>query len=258
VKLHESARGILKEQRHDDILREAFLYDVRRLEEAREYTQTLLSEGIITESIDDHHLLDEGLFDTIKALGKNVASSAVAGAKNIATKATANVKSAVNKAQAQGNEAEAARIQTQIAQLQSRLSQLTGKPIPATTQASAAKRPARPSTKTAPAKPTPLPMAARGAMAKTKTGATKTAAANKTVVNQAASEVVAKMAKDDPKQLARLQGLAQTDPSKLAAEYNAALKQNSAEVKSELVSTPETKGNLDCLARLELGPKQIQ
>ena len=258
--LHESVRGILKEQRYDDILREAFLYDVRRLEEAREYSQALLSEGVISENIDDRHLLDEGIFDTIKALGKNVATGAIAGAKNVATgaiagaksvgtKAVANVKGALDKAKAQGNEAEAARVQAQIAQLQSRLSQLTGNPAPAAAPAAAAKRPGLPA-KAAPAKPAPLPTAARGAMAKSKAATTKATAANKTIVNQAASEVVAKIAKDDPKQLARLQGLAQTDPSKLAAEYNKAVQQNSSEVKSELADTPETKSKPGLLGKI--------
>jgi len=250
MKLHESVKHILKEQRHDEVLREAFLYDVRRLEEAREYSQTLLSEGVITERIEDQYLLDEGIFDTLKALGKNVGGAALNKAKEVGGAAIAKVKAEWDKAKEQGNQAE-------LARLQARMAQLTGKPVPTTTtkRPAAPKRPAASKRSAAPAsgttaKPPRLPTAAKGAMNKSKAQATKSIAANKTIVTQAASEVVSKMAKDDPKELARLQTLAQTDPTKLAAEYNKAIQQNSAEVKSELADTPETKAKPGLLGKI--------
>jgi hypothetical protein len=249
MKLTESVKHILKEQRHDEVLREAFLYDVRRLEEAREYSQTLLSEGVIAERIEDQYLLDEGIFDTLKALGKNVGGAALNKAKEVGGAAIAKAKAEWDKAKEQGN-------QDELARLQARLAQLTGKPVPTTTKRpSAPKRPAAPKRSAAPAsgttaKPPRLPTAAKGAMNKSKAQATKSIAANKTIVTQAASEVVSKMAKDDPKELARLQTLAQTDPTKLAAEYNKAIQQNSAEVKSELADTPETKAKPGLLGKI--------
>ena len=71
--LHESAKRILNEEaskRNTEILREAFQYDVRRLEEARACVDNLLNEGVLSESahrtISDHDLLNEDL-EEIKA-----------------------------------------------------------------------------------------------------------------------------------------------------------------------------------------------
>jgi len=71
--LHESAKRVLNEEaskRNTEILREAFQYDVRRLEEARACVDNLLNEGVLSESahrtISDHDLLNED-FEDLKA-----------------------------------------------------------------------------------------------------------------------------------------------------------------------------------------------
>ncbi len=120
-------------KRNKKILREAFQYDVRRLEEARAYADNLLNEGVLNESvyqsISDEYLLDEGVFDTLKALGKNVGGAAAAKVKDKVQAATAAVKSKVQtgvnyakaeyaKAKEQGNAIEMERLQSRLSQLQ--------------------------------------------------------------------------------------------------------------------------------------------
>jgi hypothetical protein len=70
MRLTQSVRRLINEQHHDEILREAFLYDVRRLEEARAIAGNLLKEGVICEKLTDAMLLDESIFAAIKGLDK--------------------------------------------------------------------------------------------------------------------------------------------------------------------------------------------
>jgi hypothetical protein len=171
--LHESAMLVLNEQRskrNKEILREAFQYDVRRLEEARAYADNLLNEGVLSESvyhsISDEYLLDEGIFDTLKALGKNVGGAAVAKVKDKAQAAAAAIKSKVQtgvdyakaeyaKAKEQGNAKEMERLQARLAQLQKGA---PAAPAPAAAPTAAAKRlgrPAKAAPAAAPAAPAP-------------------------------------------------------------------------------------------------------
>ena len=164
--LHESAMLVLNEQRskrNKEILREAFQYDVRRLEEARAYADNLLNEGVLSESvyhsISDEYLLDEGIFDTLKALGKNVGGAAAAKVKDKVQAAAAAVKSKVQtgvdyakaeyaKAKEQGNAKEMERLQSRLSQLQKGAPAAAATPVAKPT--TAAKRPGRPA-KAAPA-----------------------------------------------------------------------------------------------------------
>ena len=157
---------VLNEQRskrNKEILREAFQYDVRRLEEARAYADNLLNEGVLSESvyhsISDEYLLDEGIFDTLKALGKNVGGAAAAKVKDKVQAAAAAVKSKVQtgvdyakaeyaKAKEQGNAKEMERLQSRLSQLQKGAPAAAATPVAKPT--TAAKRPGRPA-KAAPA-----------------------------------------------------------------------------------------------------------
>ena len=84
--LHESAKRVLNEQtskRNTEILREAFQYDVRRLEEARAYVDNLLNEGVLSESahrtISDQDLLNEDLADIKANVARRRLERAAAG-----------------------------------------------------------------------------------------------------------------------------------------------------------------------------------
>jgi len=92
MQLHESVKEILNEQcrqKNKQILREAFQYDVRRLEEARQQDSYLITEGILSEEELDENILEAGKADNkaelarlqkkIAAVKATVAKSAKAG-----------------------------------------------------------------------------------------------------------------------------------------------------------------------------------
>jgi hypothetical protein len=89
----EEAQG----ERCNEIIREALEHDVKTLKEERELHESLIAEGVLNENE-----LDEGFFDTLGAFGKNT-FNAVAGAWK--------------KAKAQGDEAEAKRLEKKIQKL---------------------------------------------------------------------------------------------------------------------------------------------
>jgi len=273
--LHESAKQILIKQRNKDILREAFLYDVRRLEEARALSQTLLSEGVIEQKIEDQYLLDEGIFDTIKALGKNVGGAALNKAKEVGGAALNKAKAEWDKAKEQGNQAELARLQARMAQLQGKAA-----PAPAASAAATKRKPVLP-TKAAPAPaptktPPVLPTKAAPAPAPTKTPPvlpTKAAPApaipnkkvpmapaapsgeDKAILNKAAEEIVVQMAQNDPQKFQTLIGKSPAELQKMLASPQVEKEQDKAE--AELATDPAAQKKPGFLGKLWTKTKAI-
>jgi hypothetical protein len=276
--LHESAKQILIKQRNKDILREAFLYDVRRLEEARALSQTLLSEGVIEQKIEDQYLLDEGIFDTIKALGKNVGGAALNKAKEVGGAALNKAKAEWDKAKEQGNQAELARLQARMAQLQGKAAPAA--PAPAASAAATKRKPVLP-TKAAPAPaptktPPVLPTKAAPAPAPTKTPPvlpTKAAPApaipnkkvpmapaapsgeDKAILNKAAEEIVVQMAQNDPQKFQTLIGKSPAELQKMLASPQVEKEQDKAE--GELATDPAAQKKPGFLGKLWTKTKAI-
>ena len=239
--LHESAKQILIKQRNKDILREAFLYDVRRLEEARALSQTLLSEGVIEQKIEDQYLLDEGIFDTIKALGKNVGGAALNKAKEVGGAALNKAKAEWDKAKEQGNQAELARLQARMAQLQGKAA-----PAPAASAAATKRKPVLP-TKAAPAPAIPnkkVPMAPAAPSGE-----------DKAILNKAAEEIVVQMAQNDPQKFQTLIGKSPAELQKMLASPQVEKEQDKAE--AELATDPAAQKKPGFLGKLWTKTKAI-
>jgi len=260
MNLYESSRELLIEQRNANILREAFLYDVQRLEEARGYTNNLLTEGVIHEDISDEHLLDEGIFDTLKNLGRNIGNIDLGKA---ASAAVGKVKGEYNKAKAQGVDQEIARLQARLAVLQAQKGGAA--PAPAASAPAAAapagKPAAAPRGTAAGAKRGAAVGAAAGGAGKTKatvagTAGTRTATASagaakgakvgaaaggaaKAAVQADADLLIAKMKKDDPKGLEQVIAAAK-DPKKLQSIIaSPEAKKAQAKVANAIATDPE-------------------
>lgn len=200
----ETINEVREEQATNKILRESLDHDVKTLQEYREAHSGFIAEGVLTES-----QVDEGFFDTVKNLGKNVAGSVAAAGKS----AVNAVGAAWKKAKAQGDEDEAKR-------LEKKLQALRG--------GNASKKPLKPGDHgytAAYAKSIGKKVASKQGNAANPQGgqpaapaADKKKAANtadkKKAAVQATKEIIKKMAKDDPKGLEQLKQYAK-DPKKL-------------------------------------------
>jgi len=235
MQLHESAKNILIEQAQADVLREAFLYDVRRLEEARAKLGVLITEGYLSEEDLDAEILENyenlsisekaDLNELIESLNSFDEAELLSEAPRKAPAAGAAKKpAAAGKAPAAAGDKKA------------KVAALTKKVQATVTGAKKASTGAKKAP--AGAKPPVAGKAAAPAAGAKKPAARKAAPASKAVAQKAIQDIIAKMAKDDPAQFAKLQAAAQ-DPQKLQAVLaSPAVQQNKAAVTGEIAQTP--------------------
>lgn len=234
MQLHESAKNVLIEQAQADVLREAFLYDVRRLEEARAKLGVLITEGYLSEEDLDAEILENyenltiseksDLNELIEALNSFDETELLSEAPRKAAAAPAGKKPTAGKAPVAGGDKKA-----KVAALTKKVQATVAGAKKASTGAK--KAPAG-------AKPPVAGKAAAPAPGAKKPAARKAAPASKAVAQKAIQDIVAKMAKDDPAQFAKLQAAAQ-DPQKLQAVLaSPAVQQNKTAVTGEIAQTP--------------------
>ena len=261
MQLHESAKNILIEQAQADVLREAFLYDVRRLEEARAKLGVLITEGYLSEEDLDAEILEnyenlsiseksdlnelvEALnsFDEIELLSEAPRKAAAPGGNKAAA---ANITKAIKGVAASKKTAAGAKPPVAGKAVAGKAAApaagakppVAGKAVAGKAVAGKAAAPA------AGAKPPVAGKAVAGKAAAPAAGAKKPAArkaapASKAVAQKAIQDIIAKMAKDDPAQFAKLQAAAQ-DPQKLQAVLaSPAVQQNKTAVTGEIAQTP--------------------
>ena len=195
--ISECVNEVKSEQNDFRILKESFDLDVRRLEEHRRNSKSLLTEGIMTEDE-----IDEGFFDTVK---------------HFASGAAKDIKDKWAVAKEKGNQSEMQRLQKQMDDLKkksagNKSTQQQDKPVSGSN-----------------VKGKPIKGGKPVAGGKTVKGGKVAPVAKTKPINKSASKAIAKktvdtvmkqIQKNDPKQFAVLQNLAKTNPKKIAALIN--------------------------------------
>ena len=190
----------LEESNHGRALQslcESLDSDACALQEAHESGESLVAEGLITEEE-----IDEGFFDTLGQFGKNTFNS-VAGAWK--------------KAKAQGDEAEAKRLEKRLKDLKSGGAGKGGKE-PGADNGAGKSQPVSMNTPPVKGGGKSVPSKAKAApanKAKAKTGKGGKAAAKKVIIKKVKSAVIKKLERDDPEGAAKLKAIAKKNPKQL-------------------------------------------
>jgi len=239
MQLHESAKNILIEQAQADVLREAFLYDVRRLEEARAKLGVLVTEGFLSEEDLDNEILES--YDELSPYEKTELNEFVEMINEF--NSSQLLSEAPRKAAAPANKAAAANIAKTLKAVTASKKAVGAKKAPAKAPAAGAKKPvaAKPGAKPG-AKPPVAGKAAAPAAGAKKPAARKSTPATKAVLKQDSDLILAKIAKDDPQNYAKLQAAAKADPSGkqvAAIMNNPKIQQNKSAVQGQLAKTPD-------------------
>jgi hypothetical protein len=235
MQLHESAKNILIEQAQADVLREAFLYDVRRLEEARTKLGVLVTEGFLSEEDLDNEILES--YDELSPSEKTELNEFVEMINEF--NSSQLLSEAPRKAVAPANKAAAANIAKTLKAVTTSKKAVGAKKAPAKAAAAGAKKPvaAKPG-----AKPPVVGKAAAPVAGAKKPAARKSTPATKAVLKQDADIILAKIAKDDPQNYAKLIAAAKADPSGkqvAAIMNNPKIQQNKAAVQGQLAKTAD-------------------